>query len=67
MSPSDQDRRPGAPKRQPVRTFSPFWLMGGVLLLMIVATGIVNVIGDAGEIQYSQFKTLIGEGASRAW
>jgi cell division protease FtsH len=62
MTPSEQDRRPGGPKRQPARAFSPFWVMGGVLMLMVIATGIINVVTEAGEIQYSQFKTLVNEG-----
>jgi hypothetical protein len=61
MTPTEQDRRSSGPRRQPAR-FSPFWLMGGVLLLMVVATGIVNVVSDAGEIEYSQFKNYINEG-----
>ena len=36
--------------------------MGGVLLLMVVATGIINVVSEAGEIEYSQFKSLVSEG-----
>src|SRR6478672_8801231 len=62
MTPSEPERRPTGPRRPTARTFSPFWLMGGVLLLMVVATGIVNVVNDAGEIEYSQFKTYISEG-----
>jgi len=36
--------------------------MGGVLLLMVIATGIINVVSDAGEIPYSLFKSLVAEG-----
>ena len=62
MTPSEPTNRPSGPRRPPpARTYSPFWLMGGVLLLMVLAGGIANVLEQGTEIHYSQFKSLVSD------
>src|SRR6187455_1275216 len=63
MSTPTQDERPGGrrPSAQ-VRSISPFWLAGGLLLLMLLVNVVMSGIRDGETIQYSQFKILLNEG-----
>ena len=63
MTPTDQEPRPPAPRRPPtVRTFSPMWILGAFLLVMLIANGVRAVLTQGDVIQYSQFKSLVAEG-----
>ena len=64
MTPTEQDDRPGGPRRPTTAaaSFSPLWLGAGLLLLMVLANGIRAVVGQGEELQYSQFKSLVSEG-----
>ena len=59
MSTPTQDQRPGGrrPSAQ-ARSISPFWLAGGLLLLMLLVNVVMSGIRDGETIQYSQFKIL---------
>jgi cell division protease FtsH len=62
MSTPTQDQRPG--ERRPsaqARSISPFWLAGGLLLLVLLVNVVMSGIRDGETIQYSQFKILLNE------
>jgi hypothetical protein len=63
MTETDQNPKPGGPRRPiPRRAYSPLWFAAGLLLLMLLASGIRTVFSQGEELQYSQFKTLVAEG-----
>jgi cell division protease FtsH len=63
MTTPEQEGRPSGPRRPAAsRTFSPLWLVAGLLVLLVIVNGLAAVVGQGEEIQYSQFKTLVNEG-----
>ena len=64
MTPTESGQPPGrpAPPAMPGRSFSPLWFAAGLLLLMVLANVVRAVVGQGEELQYSQFKSLLGEG-----
>ena len=56
------DKRPGG--RRPssaARPFSPIWLVGALLVLMVLVNVFSSVLRQTETIEYSQFKQLLGE------
>jgi cell division protease FtsH len=61
-TPTPEEQRPGQ-RRTParVRSLSPFWFAGGLVLLMLLVNVISTVLREGETVEYSQFKTLLSE------